>query len=387
MQVSDFDFDLPPRFIAQRPAAPRDQARLLVVGRECRDLGIADLPGLLGPGDVMVFNDTRVIPARLKGQREPTGGLVETTLIKSEGGGCWQALARPARRLKPGDGISFAPGLTAEVVAKGEGGEVTLRFPLTDPELKAALETHGIMPLPPYIKRRPGGDARDRGDYQTLFAARPGAVAAPTAGLHFTPALRDAVEKAGVQLVPVTLHVGAGTFLPVKADDTRDHRMHAEWGEITAATADAVNAAKNGDGRVIAVGSTVLRLLEAAAGGGGRLGTFAGETDIFITPGYRFRIVDAMLTNFHLPRSTLFMLVSAFSGLSRMKAAYEHAKTAGYRFYSYGDACWLERHQEAGRGEPATGNEKKQAGSGEPATGNEKKQAGSGVTDRLGADP
>ncbi len=346
MQVSDFDFDLPPRFIAQRPAAPRDQARLLVVGRECRDLGIGDLPGLLGPGDVMVFNDTRVIPARLKGRREPSGGLVETTLIKSEGGGCWQALARPARRLKPGDGITFAPDLTAEVVAKGEAGEVTLRFPLTGQELMAALETHGIMPLPPYIKRQPGGDARDLGDYQTLFAARPGAVAAPTAGLHFTPALRDAVEKAGVPLLPVTLHVGAGTFLPVRAADTKDHRMHAEWGEITAATADAVNAAraaKTGGGRVIAVGTTVLRLLEAAAGGDGRLGTFSGETDIFITPGYRFRIVDAMLTNFHLPRSTLFMLVSAFSGLSRMKAAYEHAKSAGYRFYSYGDACFLAR--------------------------------------------
>ena len=346
MRVSDFDFDLPSRFIAQRPAAPRDQARLLAVGRECRDLGIADLPGLLRPGDVMVFNDTRVIPARLKGRREPSGGHVETTLIEDRGGGCWRALARPARRLKPGDRITFAPDLAAEVVARGEGGEVTLRFPLTDQELMAALETHGIMPLPPYIKRPSGGDARDRGDYQTLFAARPGAVAAPTAGLHFTPALRDAVEKAGVRLVPVTLHVGAGTFLPVRAADTRDHPMHAEWGEITAATADAVNAAraaKTGGGRVIAIGSTALRLLEAAAGSGGRLGTFSGETDIFITPGYRFRIVDAMLTNFHLPRSTLFMLVSAFSGLSRMKAAYEHAKVAGYRFYSYGDACFLER--------------------------------------------
>ncbi len=351
MQVSNFDFDLPPRFIAQRPVAPRDQARLLAVARRCRDLGIGDLPGLIGPGDVMVFNDTRVIPARLKGRREPAGGLVETTLIKSGGGSCWQALAHPARRLKPGDVITFGPDLAAEVVAKGEGGEVTLRFPLTDQELMAALETHGIMPLPPYIKRQPGSDARDLGDYQTLFAARPGAVAAPTAGLHFTPALRDAVEKAGVQLVPVTLHVGAGTFLPVRTADTKDHQMHAEWGEITAATADAVNAAKIGDGRVIAVGSTVLRLLEAAAGDDGRLGTFSGETDIFITPGYRFRIVDAMLTNFHLPRSTLFMLVSAFSGLSRMKAAYEHAKAVGYRFYSYGDACWLERHQEVGMDE------------------------------------
>ncbi|MBI2978537.1 MAG: tRNA preQ1(34) S-adenosylmethionine ribosyltransferase-isomerase QueA, partial [Rhodospirillales bacterium] len=231
----------------------------------------------------------------------------------------------------------------AEVAAKADGGQVTLRFPLAGDALAAALEAHGIMPLPPYIKRPPTGDARDRDDYQTLFAARPGAVAAPTAGLHFTPALLAAIADRGVTVARLTLHVGAGTFLPVKAADTRDHRMHAEWGEIGEQAAAAVNAAKAQGGRVVAVGSTALRLLETAADADGRLHPFRGDTDIFITPGYRFRIVDALLTNFHLPRSTLFMLVAAFAGLERMTAAYDHAKRQGYRFYSYGDACWLER--------------------------------------------
>jgi S-adenosylmethionine:tRNA ribosyltransferase-isomerase len=364
MRVSDFDFDLPPRFIAQRPAQPRDSSRLLVVGREFRDLGIADLPGLLNPGDVMVINDTRVIPARLMGRRRPSGGKIEVTLIKPGGGNAWQTLVRPARKLNPGDRIAFAPGFDAEVTAKGDGGEVTLALSLSGNGLMAALQTHGVMPLPPYIKRGDKGDRRDSEDYQTLFADKPGAVAAPTAGLHFTPALVDAVKAAGVAVERLTLHVGAGTFLPVNTDDTDDHRMHAEWGEITAAAAAAVNAAKDQGGRVIAVGSTVLRLVEAAAGGEGRVKPFSGETDIFITPGHRFRIADGLLTNFHLPRSTLFMLVAAFSGLQTMKAAYEHAKAAGYRFYSYGDACFLERQQEAGRTGSPTGINKNEAGKG-----------------------
>ena len=347
MRVSDFDFELPPRLIAQRPASPHDAARLLVVGDGFRDLGVGDLPGLLTGEDIVVVNDTRVIPARLAGTRAG-GGRVEVTLIKAAGGGAWRALAKPAGRLKPGERLSFAAGLAADVAAKADGGEVTLRFARDDAALAAALAAHGIMPLPPYIKRGPAGDPRDRDDYQTLFAERPGAVAAPTAGLHFTPALLTAVEARGAAVARLTLHVGAGTFLPVKVADTRDHRMHAEWGEITAIAADAVNAARARGGRVVAVGSTALRLLETAAGDDGTLKPFRGETDIFITPGYRFRIVDALLTNFHLPRSTLFMLVAAFAGLDRMKAAYDHAKASGYRFYSSGDACWLER-AEAGR--------------------------------------
>jgi S-adenosylmethionine:tRNA ribosyltransferase-isomerase len=321
-----------------------------------RDLGIADLPGLLSPGDVMVINDTLVIPARIRGKRLPTGGSIEATLIKPGGGDTWQALVRPARRLGPGDRIAFAAGFEAEITAKGDGGEVTLALSLSGNGLMTALQTHGIMPLPPYIKRGDKGDMQDHEDYQTLFAEKPGAVAAPTAGLHFTPALLETIKGAGVGVERLTLHVGAGTFLPVKADDTDDHPMHAEWGEITAATAAAVNAAKDRGGRVIAVGSTVLRLLEAAADEEGRVKPFSGETDIFITPGYRFRIADGLLTNFHLPRSTLFMLVAAFSGLETMKSAYEHAKAAGYRFYSYGDACFLER-QEARRAEGPTGKQ------------------------------
>ncbi len=361
MRVSDFDYDLPRRFIAQRPAVPRDRARLLAVGAgDFQDLGMAELPGLLNAGDVMVVNDTRVIPVRLKGRKENDGPRIEATLLKPEARGTWQALARPAGKLKPKDTVVFAPGLAAEVVARGEDGWVTLRFPLADADLMAALEDHGAMPLPPYIKRDKG-DPKDLDDYQTLFAENPGAVAAPTAGLHFTPKLLKAVEAAGVTVVRLTLHVGAGTFLPVKAEDTRDHKMLAEWGEITAETAATVNAAKAAGGRVVAVGSTVLRLLETASGEDGKLGRFSGETDIFITPGTRFRITDALLTNFHLPRSTLFMLVAAFSGLQRMKAAYEHAKAAGYRFYSYGDACFLENfaeEQEAETGKARTGIKK-----------------------------
>ncbi len=356
MRVSDFDFDLPSRFIAQHPAQPREAAKLLCVDAdgEFRDSGISDLPGLLGQGDVIIVNDTRVIPVRLNGRKE-TGARVQVTLLKpgsgKDGDGNWQALAKPARKLNPGDRLTFAADFAALVRSRGDGGEVTLAFAETGEALTAALDKYGIMPLPPYIKRdpssQPGDDKADRDDYQTVFAKKPGAVAAPTAGLHFTPGLLDAVEAAGAAVHRLTLHVGAGTFLPVKAEKTRDHKMHAEWGEITAAACDAVNAARAQGRRVIAVGSTSLRLLEAAAdadaNGNWRVRPFSGETDIFITPGYKFRVVDVVLTNFHLPRSTLFMLVAAFSGLDTMKAAYEHAKAAGYRFYSYGDACWLEK--------------------------------------------
>ena len=353
MRVSDFDFDLPEAFIAQHPARPRDSARLLVVGEnDTQDLTITDLAGLISPGDILVVNDTRVLPVRLRGRRETPssdgGPRIEVTLLKSAGAKGWQAFARPAKKLSPGDRIIFADDFAAEVTAKGEGGEVSLAFPLPDEALMSALESHGTMPLPPYIKRGKSGQAPDTDlddlkNYQTIFAQNPGAVAAPTAGLHFTPELLQALDAAGAGVETLTLHVGAGTFLPVKADDTRSHKMHAEWGRISAQTAKSINIAKQKGQRIIAVGSTALRLLETATDEDGNLHSFSGETDIFITPGYRFRIVDAMVSNFHLPRSTLFMLVSAFSGLERMKAAYEHAKTNGYRFYSYGDACFLKR--------------------------------------------
>ena len=309
---------------------------------------MADLPGLLSPGDLLVVNDTRVIPARLFGRRG--AAKVEVTLIAPEsgdasGGARWRALARPAKRLAPGDRIDFGSGLAARVTGKrargGVRGEVGLIFDQVGAEFASALERAGAMPLPPYIKRERGGNPRDRDDYQTVFAARDGAVAAPTAGLHFTPELLAALDARAVARVVVTLHVGAGTFLPVTAEDPRDHRMHAEWGEITPGAAAALNAAKAKGGRVVALGSTALRLLETAADDKGDLHPFTGKTDIFILPGYRFRIVDLMLTNFHLPRSTLFMLVCAFAGTARMKRAYAHAMQAGYRFYSYGDACLL----------------------------------------------
>jgi S-adenosylmethionine:tRNA ribosyltransferase-isomerase len=341
MRVDDFDFDLPRELIADRPASPRDAARLLhVAGGTLADLGVRDLPGLLRPGDVMVFNDTRVIPARLFGHRGQAG--VEVTLHQRLAGDRWLAFARPAKKLKPGDTLAFAEGFAAEVTAKGDGGEVELRFNRGGAELMAALEAHGRMPLPPYI-RKGEADSRDRADYQTVYARAEGAVAAPTAGLHFTPELLAALDARGVKRVAVTLHVGAGTFLPVKVDDTRDHRMHAELGVVTPETAAAVNAARASGGRVVAVGTTALRLLESAAAADGTLQPFDGPTDIFITPGYRFKLVDVLMTNFHLPRSTLFMLVSAFAGLETMRTAYDHAKAGGYRFYSYGDACLLER--------------------------------------------
>ena len=341
MRVDAFDFDLPRALIADRPVTPRDAARLLEVGETLRDGMVRDLPGRLRPGDILVFNDTRVIPARLAGKRGTAN--VEATLHKRVAEDRWRAFARPARKLRPGDAVEFAPGFSAEVLAKGEAGEVELRFDRSGPALMEALQRWGRVPLPPYIKRP--ADERDRVDYQTVFAREDGAVAAPTAGLHFTPELLAALDARGVLRTTVTLHVGAGTFLPVKVEDTRDHVMHAEIGEIGAAAADAINRARAAGGRVVAVGTTSLRLLETVADESGRLPPFSGETTLFVTPGYRFKIVDLLLTNFHLPRSTLFMLVSAFAGLERMQAAYAHAKEKAYRFYSYGDCCLLHRER------------------------------------------
>ncbi len=357
MKTDDFDFELPARFIAQHPASPRDAARLLVVGRRLENLGILDLPRLLRAGDLLVFNDTRVIPSRLFGHRlagrRPNeagkGPKVEVTLHKPVDETAWKAFARPARKLKPGDTIQFAAGFSALVAEKGDGGEVTLSFSTGGKDLSAALGRHGAMPLPPYIKRDKDRDARDRQDYQTLFAKRDGAVAAPTAGLHFTPRLMEALEARGVGHAFLTLHVGAGSFLPVRAEDVAGHQMHAEWGEISDQAADAVNRTRAAGGRIVAVGTTALRLMETAADEDGHLHPFRGETDIFITPGYAFRTARLLLTNFHLPRSTLFMLVSAFAGTQTMKGAYAHAMDAGYRFYSYGDACLLERGEAADR--------------------------------------
>jgi S-adenosylmethionine:tRNA ribosyltransferase-isomerase len=346
MKTSLFDFHLPPGLIAQEPARPRDAARMLVVdGARLEDRGVRDLPALLKPGDVLVVNDTRVLPSRLVGKRG--AAKIEATLHKRLGdrqGGVeeWLAFAKPAKRLKPGDRVAFADDLAAEVASR-EGGEVRLRFEQTGAAFARALVRHGRMPLPPYIRRPGGATEADAQDYQTMFARRDGAVAAPTAALHFTPALVEAIRARGVGIARVTLHVGAGTFLPVTAEDTKDHRMHAEWGEVTQEAADAIGAARRAGGRVVAAGTTALRLLESAAKEDGALNAFRGETALFITPGYRFKIVDLLLTNFHLPRSTLFMLVSAFAGLETMQRAYAHAVAAKYRFFSYGDACLLKR--------------------------------------------
>jgi len=348
MRTDDFDFDLPRSFVAQHPVRPRDAARLLEVRPDAlHDRHVRALPELLRPGDVAVFNDTRVIPARLFGRRG--AARVEVTLHKPDDadGALWRTFARPAKRLRPGETVTFGQELSAEVVEKGEGGEVVLRFDRSGRALMDVLERVGAMPLPPYIERPEGPEDRDRADYQTVFARRPGAVAAPTAGLHFTERLLGALDARGIKRVSVTLHVGAGTFLPVKTEDPADHPMHSEAGEVTPATADAVNAARAAGGRVVAIGTTALRLLETAADEDGVLHPFRGESDIFILPGYNFRIVELLLTNFHLPRSTLFMLVCAFAGTERMQAAYAHAKAAGYRFYSYGDACLLHRVADA----------------------------------------
>ncbi len=352
MQVNLFDFELPEDRIALHPASPRDAARLLVVGPDggCEDRIVRELPGFLRPGDALVFNDTRVIPAALSGvrRRGELEAQVSVTLIERCSDSRWRALARPAKRLKEGDRLHFGHGgnvclagaLDATVAARGPDGEVELVFDLSGPDLDAAIAGVGQMPLPPYIAARRPPEDIDRRDYQTVYAAHDGAVAAPTAGLHFTPELMAALDARGIERHFVTLHVGAGTFLPVKVEDTRAHKMHAEWGEVSAETAAALRAARQRGGRVVAVGTTSLRLLETAAQGGA-IEPFRGPTDIFITPGYRFRAVDLLMTNFHLPRSTLFMLVAAFSGLATMKAAYAHAVAAGYRFYSYGDACLL----------------------------------------------
>ena len=343
MKVSDFDFDLPRELIATHPAEPREAARLLEIGADhgavLRDHHVSDLPNLLRPGDMVVVNDTKVIPARLAGKRGTA--KVEITLHKRESDSRWRAFAKGARKLKTGDRIDFAADFSATVANKGADGEVTLDFSVGGPALMTALATHGFTPLPPYIARPGGPEVRDKFDYQTVFAQHEGAVAAPTAGLHFTPALLAALDARGIHRATLTLHVGAGTFLPVKVDDTNDHKMHSEIGVIDAATADAINAARAKGGRVVAVGTTVTRLLESAADDTGRIHPFSGETALFITPGYKFKAIDLLLTNFHLPRSTLFMLVSAFAGLEPMKSAYEHAKAARYRFYSYGDCCLL----------------------------------------------
>jgi S-adenosylmethionine:tRNA ribosyltransferase-isomerase len=345
MKTDLFDFELPRDLIADRPVSPRDAAKLLVVGEDLRDMIVRDLPGLLRAGDVMVFNDTRVIPARLSGTRRAERGTsnAEITLLKPTPEGAWLALAKPAKRLRPGDDLEFGDGFSATVEAR-DGAEVVVRFDRDGVDLLKILEEQGRMPLPPYMGR--AGDARDQEDYQTVYADEAGAVAAPTAGLHFTQDLLAAIDAAGVSRVHLTLHVGAGTFLPMVAEDTEDHVMHAEWGTISSLAATAINKARESGGRVIAVGTTSLRLLESAADGQGKVHPFSGDTDIFITPGYDFRIVDALMTNFHLPKSTLFMLVSALAGLDRMQAAYAHAREAGYRFYSYGDCSFLETNKE-----------------------------------------
>ncbi len=342
MRTDDFDFELPREFIAQHPATPRDSSRLLEVTADgLNDRVFRDLPDLLSPGDVMVFNDTRVLPTRLTGRRGEV--TVEVTLHKSIGRRRWRAFARPAKRLKPGDWITFAPDFSAKVAEKRAEGEVVLVFASAPTAFRDALDQHGAMPLPPYIRRDEGPDPRDRDDYQTVYAAEDGAVAAPTAGLHFTDELLTRLDEAGIERRRVTLHVGAGTFLPVKTEFAEQHPIHTEAGRITAETAEAIELARRAGGRVVAVGTTSLRLLESAADENGRLRPFEGETGLFILPGYRFKVVDLLITNFHLPRSTLFMLVSAFSGVERMRGAYEHAKAAGYRFYSFGDACLLHR--------------------------------------------
>jgi S-adenosylmethionine:tRNA ribosyltransferase-isomerase len=356
MRLSDFDFELPDDRIALRPAEPRDAARLLLAPTEgpLEDHRVSDLPLFLRAGDILVFNDTRVIPARLNGvrTREDSVAAVEATLHRRLSPSVWTAFMRPGKRLKPGDRIRFGEtldracllgALDATVRDKGEGGEITLAFDLSGPDLDAAIGERGMMPLPPYIAAKRAEDDRDRADYQTVYARLDGSVAAPTAGLHFTPGLLEALKAKGVGAVFVTLHVGAGTFLPVKTDEVSEHKMHAEYGEVSAQTAQALNAARAAGGRIVCVGTTSLRLLESATDESGVIGAFAGETTIFITPGYRFRAADGLMTNFHLPKSTLFMLVCAFAGTERMRAAYAHAVEDGYRFYSYGDGSLLWR--------------------------------------------
>ncbi len=352
MRVDAFDFELPNESIALRPAEPRESARLLTIGTGAfGDHLVGDLPELLRPDDVLVFNDTKVIPAQLFGLRVRDSNFanIEATLHMRESADSWRAFLRPGKRVKAGDRIQFGRSesacmtgeLNATVMEKGEAGEALLRFDLSGPALDDAIRTVGHVPIPPYIAAKRADDAQDRHDYQTIYAREEGAVAAPTAGLHFTPALFDRLDAKGIERHFVTLHVGAGTFLPVKAEDTADHKMHHEVGVLDAQTAARLSEAKRQGRRVIAVGTTSLRLLESAADDQGTLSAFAGPTDIFITPGYKFKFINGLMTNFHLPRSTLFMLVSALAGLETMQAAYAHAIASGYRFYSYGDACLI----------------------------------------------
>jgi len=347
MRVSDFDFALPPDRISLRPAVPREAAKLLVVGQGLADLTVADLPGQLRHGDVLVFNNTKVIPAALSGHRIGRLGTtpkIEALLHMRLDAERWKAFVKPAKKLELGDRIRFGAEaqvcllgeVLATVVEKGEAGEVTLAFDFSGPVLDEAIASVGRMPLPPYIESKRAQDARDQTDYQTIYARESGAVAAPTAGLHFTPELMESLQAIGIESEYVTLHVGAGTFLPVKVEDTKDHKMHHEWGTVSAEAVARLKAVRAKGGRIIAVGTTSLRLLEASG-----LEAFSGTTDIFITPGYLFKAVDGLITNFHLPKSTLFMLVSAFAGQARMRAAYEHAIEHDYRFYSYGDASLL----------------------------------------------
>jgi S-adenosylmethionine:tRNA ribosyltransferase-isomerase len=339
MRVDLFDFELPPERIALRPARPRDAARLLVVrGSEISDYQVGELPQMLRPGDVLVFNDTKVIPAQLEGRRGEAS--IGATLHKREGPRDWHAFLRNAKRARVGDAIDFGSGVSASVIEKAEEGSVLLRFHGDEP-VELLLERAGRMPLPPYIASRRSADEEDRADYQTMFAREEGAVAAPTAALHFTERLLQALDAHGIARETLTLHVGAGTFLPVKSEDTSGHKMHAEWGRIDQGTAARLNSVRESGGRLIAVGTTSLRLLESAADESGKIQPFEGDTAIFITPGYRFKAIDGLVTNFHLPRSNLFMLVSALMGLEVMKAAYAHAVQEGYRFYSYGDASLL----------------------------------------------
>ena len=355
MRVDAFDFELPGDSIALRPADPRDRSRMLVIGPSSgtfTDKMFKDLPEFLDPGDVLVFNDTKVIPARLSGVRTGRAGTaprIETTLHRRLDDHRWLAFARPGKKLIEGDTVSFgdtneaclAGALVARVEEKRDGGELLLAFEFSGAALDEAIAMHGVMPLPPYIAARRAADVRDLTDYQTIFAAEEGAVAAPTAGLHFTEPMLQDLEGRGVRRLGVTLHVGAGTFLPVKAETTEEHHMHAEWGSVSAQTVEQLNAARDRGNRIVCIGTTSLRLLESALSDQGRIQEFSGETDIFMTPGHHFRAADMLLTNFHLPRSTLFMLVCAFCGTELMQSAYKHAIERGYRFYSYGDACLL----------------------------------------------
>ncbi|OCX66203.1 tRNA preQ1(34) S-adenosylmethionine ribosyltransferase-isomerase QueA [Thioclava sp. SK-1] len=347
MQLSDFDFDLPEHLIATRPAKPRDSARLLLAqGDAIRDLHVRDLVDLFQPGDRLVLNNTKVIPARLSGVRTrasaqgQVSAKVEVTLLEPKADGTWGALAKPLRKVKPGEDIVFSDALSARVEQIGDG-QMQIRFNLTGDDFDAALTQAGAMPLPPYIAALRAPDEADKTDYQTVFARHTGAVAAPTASLHFTQELLQALAAKGVEFTEVTLHVGAGTFLPVKVEDVTTHKMHAEWGEVSAQAAADIAATKAAGGRVIPVGTTALRLIESAAADGGAIAPFSGTTEIFIYPGYRFRVTDALMTNFHLPKSTLMMLVSALMGPAAIRHIYDHAVKSGYRFFSYGDASLL----------------------------------------------